>query len=608
MMFAWSCSMDLDYLTDRAVQDGGAASVLGSRKMVGNYIKLLEVLGVNIHKEVEVFKCQKGFKYGNSQKEIANMCCLIPTYVGGQRRKILCYIIGDNAPILIGRPLMREFGIAVDYDDNMARYRVGEWHEAELGPKGEYIVRLAADLEELRNNEDEQILMPDDFTDHIDTTDQLPLSAVLDDEDIIATTTNPWLQHVFRWLHQPHQLNHLPAIQQTLAHTNIRWNPTTMTLTKQDAHHRIRTIRLAWDGNNTIRSWIHDHWRTKLYHTEQRVWKPRRRHDPTIAIGLRLPTPPPNQLLAMHSHTPAQSSTSTPQYQVTMATGTNAWQSAKRHNTPEIVCFCGRTRPSMPHLLWNCPHTRQAKTHLAPTLRQPTNMCEERLLAATILPDITPLHPTDNIPHPPAALLSWIKDWVHQAREAQTPIVIATDGGAKHDCATWAVAMGDDTMAEPIHGEDTTAFAAELTAIIMFAEGLTQLGPHPDLPIVPPQVVRDNVNPGDVVLIPIILAVDSKSVLQLLMGHPPTQRHRCWQAFQTARTQLLTHGYHLLIQWTPAHGRMPEWRPAVGHADELRQLNHAADSAATCVLQHELHRIQAWLTTKRHAEDWAARR
>ena len=59
--------------------------------MVGNYIKLLEVLGVNIHKEVEVFKCQKGFKYGNSQKEITNMCCLIPTYVGGQRRKILCY-------------------------------------------------------------------------------------------------------------------------------------------------------------------------------------------------------------------------------------------------------------------------------------------------------------------------------------------------------------------------------------------------------------------------------------------------------------------------------------------------------------------------------------
>ena len=46
--------------------------MLGSRKMVENYIKLLEVLGGNIHKEMEVFKCQKGFKYGNSQKEITN--------------------------------------------------------------------------------------------------------------------------------------------------------------------------------------------------------------------------------------------------------------------------------------------------------------------------------------------------------------------------------------------------------------------------------------------------------------------------------------------------------------------------------------------------------
>jgi len=223
-----------------------------------------------------------------------------------------------------------------------------------------------------------------------------------------------------------------------------------------------------------------------------------------MAIGLRLPTPPPTQLPAMHSQrqiqAPAQSSTSTPQYQVTMAAGTNAWHSAKRHNTTELACFCGRNRPSMPHLLWNCPHTRQAKTRLAPTLRQPTNTCEERLLAATSLPDITPLHPTDNIPHPPAALLTWIQEGVKQARETQAPIIIATDGGAKHDCATWAVAMGDATMAEPIHGEDTTAFAAELTAIILVAEGLPQLGPHPNLPIVPAPVVHDKVNPGDVVL------------------------------------------------------------------------------------------------------------
>ena len=60
------------------------------------------------------------------------------------------------------------------------------------------------------------------------------------------------------------------------------------------------------------------------------------------------------------------------------------------------------------------------------------------------------------------------------------------------------------------------------------------------------------------------------------------------------------------MQWTPAHGRMPEWRPTFGPADLLRQLNHAADRAAACVLQNEIQKINAWLTAKRHADDWAA--
>ena len=126
--------------------------------MVGNYIKLLEVLGVNIHKEVEVFECQKGFKYGNSQKEITNMCCLIPTYVGGQRRKILC-----TSSVAMRRSSLDALSCGSSaslWTNSMVRYRGGEWLEAELGPKGEYIVRLAADLEDLRNNEDEQVLIP----------------------------------------------------------------------------------------------------------------------------------------------------------------------------------------------------------------------------------------------------------------------------------------------------------------------------------------------------------------------------------------------------------------------------------------------------------------
>ena len=73
----------------------------------------------------------------------------------------------------------------------------------------------------------------------------------------------------------------------------------------------------------------------------------------------------------------------------------------------------------------------------------------------------------------------------HGQVEVITPEDMA-DGGA-NDCASWA--MGD-----------TTAFTAEITAIIMIAEGLAHLGPHPDLPLVRPQVVPDKINlGGDVV-------------------------------------------------------------------------------------------------------------
>ena len=68
---------------------------------------------------------------------------------------LLCFVIGGTAPIFIGRPLMREFGLVGDYDHNMIRYRGGEWQQTELGPKGEFIVRLAVDHEDLKNNENE---------------------------------------------------------------------------------------------------------------------------------------------------------------------------------------------------------------------------------------------------------------------------------------------------------------------------------------------------------------------------------------------------------------------------------------------------------------------
>ena len=103
---------DHELSDDTAVQDGGAASFLGSRKKITEYVRFLVEHGVD-PSDVEVYRCHKGFKYGNSQSEVTDMCVLMPLFVAGRKLKALCYVIGGNAPILMGRPMLERLGLAV---------------------------------------------------------------------------------------------------------------------------------------------------------------------------------------------------------------------------------------------------------------------------------------------------------------------------------------------------------------------------------------------------------------------------------------------------------------------------------------------------------------
>lgn len=167
---------------DLAIQDSGAASVLGSLTYIRKYVNYLKACGIDVENEVEVFECNKGFRYGNSQKEKTNRCCLLPIYVGGCKRQILCYVIGGETRILIGRPLMKQLGMVVDFENDLVMYSGGKWHDIELGPKGEHTIRLAADLDTLKSSEVKETLMPDDFASHIDVCNKIPLQDLIGDD------------------------------------------------------------------------------------------------------------------------------------------------------------------------------------------------------------------------------------------------------------------------------------------------------------------------------------------------------------------------------------------------------------------------------------------
>ena len=151
---------------DRAVQDGGAASVLGSRRAVRRYLCYLLEKGFDIY-SIPLFECRKTFTYGNSQKETTERCLLLPTFFGGRRIDVLTYIIGGEAPLLFGRPLLEELGLTMDYKNKQMKWADGEWEQVETGRRGEHLLRLGKDIHDHLNAEPTQVLLPNDFDDHV---------------------------------------------------------------------------------------------------------------------------------------------------------------------------------------------------------------------------------------------------------------------------------------------------------------------------------------------------------------------------------------------------------------------------------------------------------
>ena len=68
-------------MSDVAVQDGGAASFLGSYAKIKEYLFYLLDKGYPI-KTIEIYKRKKGFKYGNSEKEVSTFCLMLPIFAG----------------------------------------------------------------------------------------------------------------------------------------------------------------------------------------------------------------------------------------------------------------------------------------------------------------------------------------------------------------------------------------------------------------------------------------------------------------------------------------------------------------------------------------------
>ena len=169
---------------DTAMFDSGAASCLIGTVQLKRYLKVLMMRGFCIH-DMPAWRCAKGLRFGNGNRDVTSLCVLVPTFFKGRRRDILMYVINGSTPCLLGRPALEAFGIAIKHATKEIAWNGEEKYEpACLGPKGEYIVHMAEDLTSdhvLHDRPPDQVFLPVDFDEHV--FEQVPLTQLIQADD-----------------------------------------------------------------------------------------------------------------------------------------------------------------------------------------------------------------------------------------------------------------------------------------------------------------------------------------------------------------------------------------------------------------------------------------
>ena len=107
-------------------------------------------------------------------------------FIGGRRIDVLTYVIRGEAPILMGRPILEELGLTVDYGSKTMRWPDRDWESIEIGKRGEHLLQLGKDIKDCRDQEPAMILTPKDFSEHV--SGELTIGELLSEEDEVCAT------------------------------------------------------------------------------------------------------------------------------------------------------------------------------------------------------------------------------------------------------------------------------------------------------------------------------------------------------------------------------------------------------------------------------------
>ena len=93
------------------------------------------------------YRCDRKFQFGGDAESVAKWVARLPMFVNGLYGFARVFMVPGEMPMLCGRPIIQQRGIAPDFSSEKIRYGDGQWMPALMGLHGEYLLPLSMDFE-----------------------------------------------------------------------------------------------------------------------------------------------------------------------------------------------------------------------------------------------------------------------------------------------------------------------------------------------------------------------------------------------------------------------------------------------------------------------------
>ena len=151
--------------------DNGASSVLIGHNTLMKNLKVMYESGRDLQ-HLCFRAVDKTFYFGGDACSRSEWSVHLPVSVGGSFGRIQVFVIPGDTPFLLGRPVLKHFGIQIDYAGDRISINGNQWTSTLKGPREEYLIDLHNGKDDWGQDWDFDLMTDDtldNFTYHPDT-------------------------------------------------------------------------------------------------------------------------------------------------------------------------------------------------------------------------------------------------------------------------------------------------------------------------------------------------------------------------------------------------------------------------------------------------------